>query len=90
MSGVVIVGQAAIGEVCAGMHKSTLCSAMAPSIGDFERGFTRSERELQLLSAFRGATLPQNCWNPANVGLRARLDRRGAADRAPVEPRDGR
>jgi hypothetical protein len=55
----------------------------------FERGFARSEHELQLLSAFKGATLPQNCWNPANVGLRTRLDRRGAADRAPVEPRDG-
>jgi len=47
---------------------------MAPSIGDFERSFARSERELQLLSAFKGVTLPQNSWNPANVGLRARLD----------------
>ena len=68
----------------------TLWATVVAERLSFERGFARSEHELQLLSAFKGATLPQNCWNPANVGLRTRLDRRGAADRAPVEPRDGR
>ncbi len=57
MSAGVIVRQAAIGEVCAGVPKSALCSALERSIGRLQRALLASTAKFPLLKAIKGAIL---------------------------------
>jgi hypothetical protein len=69
MSGRAVVRQAAMGEVCAGVPKSALCSALVPSIGDFERALLAPSANCRCSRRLKARSWPQNRGNPANVGL---------------------
>src|SRR3954452_3659047 len=69
MSGVEIVRQAAIGEVCAVVPKSARCGASVPSIGGFERTLLTTNMNCRCSRRSKAQSWPQNRRDPANVGL---------------------
>jgi hypothetical protein len=84
MSGVAIVREAAIGEVCAGVPKSALRSALVPPIGGFEPALLAGlrERELRLLKAIKTAILAAKPLESGECRLKGRS---GQTDETPGE-----
>ena len=70
MSGRAVVRQAAMGEVCTGVPKSALCSALVPSIGTLRARLARAECKLPLLKTIKGATLAAKPWESGECRFR--------------------